>query len=117
MNVKVIRQFLNGSEVVHEGTSIVVSDRRGKQLIANNLVAPADVGSGSRERRAAQRAGAQRPIEGQAAPQRSTSTPKQASAAARTGGPTGEATPRSSSRRGRPRKTPPSALVEAERVS
>lgn len=116
MRVRVIRQFLNGRDVVSEGRELVVSDRRAKQLEANKLVVPIDIGAGERQRRAA-RQGAAGPTDTDIDPGSRTMATAETTAARRTGGRTGEATRRSSSRRGRPRKVSPSSLAEAERVT
>jgi hypothetical protein len=47
MRVKVLRQFLNGRDLVHEGQEIDVTDVRGRQLVINRLVTM-NVGGGMR---------------------------------------------------------------------
>lgn len=90
MRVKVIRQFLNGPRLVHEGEVIEVSDARARELEKNNLVVP-QLGAGMLSR-------------GTRAVDPTPSLPP--------GGPTGEDQPRSLSRRGRP---PRMSRSDAER--
>ena len=122
MKVIVTRQFLNGNEVVKEGTELTVTEARARALMANKLVEPArsELGSGTvRTRRAAQ-PGAAGPIsrktaEPITAPQRVTA-PAAKSTRSRSrpaGGRTGEATPRSSSRQARQPRTRRSTKAEA----
>lgn len=113
MKVIVIREFLNGREIVPEGRELSVTEARGKALMKNNLVvpAPSELGAGTvRTRRAAQPAGTASPTKAAVRPARraaeAVSQPAEKStpsATRRTGGRTGEAKPRSSSRQARPR--------------
>jgi hypothetical protein len=109
MKVIVTRQFLNGREIVHEGTELAVTEARAKALMKNNLVtpAPSELGAGTvRTRRAAQPGAAAptqaakpaAPVKVPVAPARSTP-----SATRRIGGRTGAAKQSSSSRQGRQR--------------
>lgn len=118
MRVIVTRQFLNGTEVVTEGTEIAVTQRRGEQLLARGLVQPArsELGSGNvrtQTRRAARPAGTANPTPAAA----ETSETSTRTSSRRTGGRTGAARQQSSSRQARQRSTRRSKAQEAEPAS
>lgn len=103
MKVVVLREFLNGNQVVQAGRKIVVGERRGEALIKNGLVAQdrSELGIGDvRTRRAARPAGTATPTA--AAAKSATAAP---STSRRTGGSTGETKQPSSSRPARQRST------------
>jgi hypothetical protein len=102
MKVKVLRQFLDGSRLVHEGDVIDVPERRARALAAKKPpLVVLTIGSGMR------------PKAGEAAVVGAIDpTPS-----LQIGGPTGEDKPVLLRRRGRPRKVRPYISPEDERGS
>lgn len=109
MHVKVLRQFLNGRTIVHEGETIDVEERRAAALERHKPpLIVREVGSAMVPQR--QHAA---PVVGEGA-NAGTADPTDTRP---DGGPTGEVSRPSSSRRGRPRKTQASSEPEDKRES
>jgi hypothetical protein len=101
MQVTVLRQFLNGRQIVHEGEKIEVDERRAMALARHKppLIAH-EIGAGTAaDAERAKRMAGEGAEAGAVDP---TQSPQD-------GGPTGEDKPASSSRRGRPQQAPASS--------